>query len=564
MEAHSLGSPDTCSEPGGRDSSANTSPGVTPPSKIRSRKRSRPNSSGTTANDVVPPSSLSKPFKVPRRVQNLDSSQTSQPAQEPTPPASMEQAMSDITEQSLPPSASSLRERNNARNAEPRSPARDPQGHLEALEYRLTKNQYETAELQAQLREQREMYDHNTMVLKQEMMLDIVKINEVADKKIKTLNREKYYLQKEAGEHKGEIANIKLRLDTLTSKYNKTLADMNAYKDETEHLSAENKSLEEDVDALRQIENEEAARRLQQSQGLPPAYGSLNDKDQLPPYQQHRDSGAFDVASFKRSIRSQFITALLDAESRSQTLRSSTDPNAQASADASMFYCTSLALSDACRQLRTALDAAQSVLSTNFVELAVKVNPGCLSTPETKREISRQIARRDYVADRIAKLILDLSWRVVSACELRPTILRLSSQDKAKVALAYKEADEVLLEALRQAFSGSDTSNNGQRQQVAPAEILDTCVLTRRPHIVYEYQDYLTQIEAICKRFANLHAGLSYRYFSKTDYWLCEQVEAERVNHANGAAAPTPTTTGTANVSTNRNATVLSSDNPSI
>ena len=434
-----------------------------------------------------------------------------------------------------PTTSSSSKHTYGESKADPSRYFKSLQSQIQELEDCKAQDQYYIAELQRQIREdssthQQEVTElqQDLMAVKQDMMLDMLKVREDGEKKLQISCRAKMHVQQQADELKTETATLKQKVDTLTSKYTKALTDSCSYRDEVEHLQAQKKSLEEDVDALRQIENEEAARREHLSQGLPPAYGELNDKDQLPPYSQHKDSGAFDVASFKKTVRSQFMHTLSDAESRRGTLRNSTQIRDLNEADNMMFYTLSIALCDACRQLRTALDAAQSVLSTHIIQLAAKANTKDLSDLTTKPEVKSQIARREYIADRVAKLILDLSGRVVAACALRPTILRLSSQEKAKLGLAYAEADQCLLEALRHAFSNSNGNTSKDPNEVSETKSLQDSKAEPKANVAYEYQGYLMQVQTAQDHFLSLGAGISYCYFSRAISWLEEQVETER------------------------------------
>lgn len=76
------------------------------------------------------------------------------------------------------------------------------------------------------------------------------------------------------------------------------------YRSETEHLSHNIRTLEEDLDELRRIENEQKAKTQQKNLGLPPAYGDLDDVDEMAPHMRHKDAGILEVRGtvFSNSI----------------------------------------------------------------------------------------------------------------------------------------------------------------------------------------------------------------------------------------------------------------------
>lgn len=382
-----------------------------------------------------------------------------------------------------------------------------------ALQERFTQAQYEIADLTEMLHKQAKRHVQEQLWLKQDLVLDMVRRHEHHDQTMKKLHREKHHLTQYANEQKAEMEKQKKKADEEKAKHVKAQLELTYHKGEVEHLQALNKVMEEDLDELRQIENEDAAQRQRKVQGLPPAYGSLDDEDPFATPQLHEDSGSFDVAVFKRTVREDFMRKLNAAQNECGTLR--TNPHSTDSRSSDLLFCaTSFALSDSCRSLRTALDHAENAFSTKMDVQADKVRLETLNNSQYVHIAKRYIARRDFVADRVAKTILDLSWRVISASELRPCTLRLDRSEKARLNLAYKEVDECLLEALRQTF------------------ILNKFGVGKNS-LVWEYQHYFTQLSALRLAFNNLHAGISYSFFSKALDWLGEQVETERMNQAN-------------------------------
>ena len=356
--------------------------------------------------------------------------------------------------------------------------------------------------------------------VRQNVLLDIVKMNESAERERKKLRVEKYYAQRYAREQEEEVAKYKGEVQTERMKAVSLSRAMDMCREDAEHYQNLNKVLDDDLDELRQIENDDAATRKLQTKGLPPAYGSLEDEEQQPPYRLHKDSGAFDVASFKSIVREGFMRSLTDAHAVAESARADENLVDKASPDIAFFVCVSLALADACRQLKAAIAYARDLHLVEVRKLSdADWNPEVHEPGQRhRRQVRRSIARLDYVADRVAKVILDLGWRVVSACELRPASLRLTREEHARVALAHKEVDECLLEAFRNAFN---VENDSPRQN----------------SILFEENGFLTQVDALRQRFRLLRAGVSYKYFEKALAWLGEQVEAGRCLEASARSA---------------------------
>jgi hypothetical protein len=115
-----------------------------------------------------------------------------------------------------------------------------------------------------------------------------------------------------------------------------------------------------------------------------------------------------------------------------------------------------------------------------------------------------------YVADRIAKLLLELLWRSAAACEVRPGTGILppnaarSSELITSIMLHFTQVDSVLTNALQLAFSrGISTS---------------------------KLQYHLTQLERLKGVFQDeLYEEAAHReFFGKATEWLREQVEKVR------------------------------------
>ena len=384
--------------------------------------------------------------------------------------------------------------------------------YCEEILNRCSKSQNDVVKLQERLEEERAAHQKEKMRIRQELMLDMIKSKDSADKRFAGIQREKYYVLQFADQQKKEADKWKKEANDKRTEHAKVVIDLDYYRTEVEHFQALNKVLEDDLDELRQIENEEAAHRLQKAQGLPPAYGSLNEEENLPPYELHKDSGSFDVAAFKRTVRTNFSRKLAEAEAVSNKLRSSDIELERQSASSNIFVSASIALAESSRTLKAALSYAENALTTHLISHGYKhAQTDFKGIKVQKKELKRYIARRDYVADRVAKILLDLSWRILSATAVRPVVLSLTPHEKARLSLAYKEADECFLEALRNAFDWN------------------------HEWLLFDYQHYLTQLFALRRDFNLLRSGVNYVFFNKASMWLEEQVETERMNRANRA-----------------------------
>lgn len=74
--------------------------------------------------------------------------------------------------------------------------------------------------------------------------------------------------------------------------------------------------------------------------------------------------------------------------------------------------------------------------------------------------IHRGLARQEFVADRAAKLLLDLAVRALAALEVHPAVCAsLSKAQITNAALSWTALDEVLLKALRALLNEGPADN---------------------------------------------------------------------------------------------------------
>ena len=314
--------------------------------------------------------------------------------------------------------------------------------------------------------------------VKQDMMLDRIMQEDANVKKLHQAQKEKHGIQKCADAHKIVRLELERKLSTMTEKFDSTTARANNLQQDSDHLQAVIKILYGDLDELRQLESEEVARRKKQKQGLPPPYQDFRRRDQQAPYEQHTDNGSFDENKLEDTVKEDFDDALIKAHKDRVTYLKSDNITLKTKGNSIIFTATANALAVACLRLRPVLRST------------------------------------DDMHDWIAEFLLELSWIAVSACEVRPTTIYLTTQEKNRAGLAFREVDELLLEALKQGFDDIDPEY----------ELL-----------VYELQTHLTRTLALQKSFMMVNTRTGYDYFDKTVEWLSEQVQYWRQMQANSS-----------------------------
>lgn len=289
------------------------------------------------------------------------------------------------------------------------------------------------------------------------------------------------------------------------------------------------------------LENEAAAKRRRDIP-LPPAYGNLDDEDRFPPCSVHEDGGALEVAHLKRETRRNFDKILTRA----------LNSRLEKTCKLELLLALAGGLSTACDSLQKLLDIAPQVpvsrirkpldfgsyidlqlrslidslrdskrgdasISGDFDSIKCKhprIIERILERPSHTYLPGYAIIQKDgsapYVADRIAKLLLELLWCCVAACEVRPgpgTLTPSTARTDALMAsimLIFVKVDSVLVQALQLAFSRGITTS--------------------------KLQYHLTQLDRLNAIFeAELYEQVASRhFFAKAIAWLNEQVEKIR------------------------------------
>ena len=187
------------------------------------------------------------------------------------------------------------------------------------------------------------------------------------------------------------------------------------------------------------------------------------------------------------------------------------------------------------------------------------------------------ILRHDYIADRVAKLIIDLTFRFIAAVEVRPGTATVDAEQRARMALSWSAVDRALLDAVRRTFNGRsrgttasspstqcnsearslphqgrDASNYSTLEEDRVTEAEDQMTSSdmqnhdsvARPQgpsqtsLLMDVQLYVTQLTMIRTKLIGLNLTSAFpwddsfggdgQYFEKTWSWLNELVEKER------------------------------------
>lgn len=404
-------------------------------------------------------------------------------------------------------------------------------GHIEnltisRLQHELAKCKEKIARLTVDLEEEHKWNAQVEYRVKQDMFLRIMQEKE------KLLIAEQSQ-ERERRIHLKTIADLKENLEhsrnLARQAHEKLLRALNEQKGlrlEAEHFQALNATMEADMNEMRDIESEDAAKRRKEDQGLPPAYGNLNDEDRFPPHSRHEDAGTLEVAQIKRRAREMFskeVRRILTMDRKD------------------IFLHLTTALAFACHTFHDYLDAAPSVTVTRSHRGAKDESTSTKSSAHASGKkmhktmqpspagpiltdhrpqgpgnkgtfLVQQLAGAPYVADCIVRLIHDLTWRFVSVCDHGLSLPPLREAAKRELATKHKAIDNALTSALHLTFRDS-----------RPLPNLKYC---------------LTQTMALQTHLGEIQPGFNYSYFSNAIAWLSEQIECERALAANDPSPP--------------------------
>lgn len=367
--------------------------------------------------------------------------------------------------------------------------------------------------------------------VKQDMMLQDL----VHQKKMEKLKNENAILlvrcENREAAHRGVVEQLHAQATSYRGALVGAEAEANSLLLEADHLQRVVQMHHEDLAELRRIETEAANRRSTTAAGLPPAYGSLDEEDVQPPWRAYEDRGSLHVANLKRSVREVFDRSYREAFQGTSRLRSQvrgsvrSDPDLELLADSNMAVSMSQTLSTVSSCLEEALNHAKDI-NVIHQQSTTKDN-GVTTDTQTKALKMKDV----FIADRIAKLVLDLCWRAVAALEIRPSRPKLTPAQRTRVKLAYTQLDNTLYLALTASFN----TPPAQPTQTDALQSIQTAEQGYRDDRVLSLQIYQTQIRSLADRFAGPYADLlldqhPFRriFLAKSQDWLSDMIDKER------------------------------------
>ncbi|RMZ05991.1 hypothetical protein D0860_05738 [Hortaea werneckii] len=401
--------------------------------------------------------------------------------------------------------------------------------------------------------------EQRELKIKQDMVLDILKERQMHQSVLDTCKR--YQREREAlkseceslrAHHEEHVARLLEENEHEKVRTRLAEGEREAWREEVEHMVDVKRTLEEDLEAIRRLENEERSELKQQQMKaeLPPAYGNLNDETLAPPYdQQAKDSGALDIAIAKRTIRDTFNKQVDEAREAmdqlsAHPLRHQTNPVEFYSRTVTL-WCT--ALSDAADHCDGVLAKSGDVEAIHYQ--AFFDEDHCLASraapeqpmhqrPEFQAHCKRHHARGTFVADRLAKLLLDLTSRLLAATEVRPLEMELLPKHRAKISMCFTKVDSTLAECLRRCFHAPDDAQSPADKQATSS---DRKTLTR-PARLQEMSHYHVQVHMLQAKLAAcfnepqpraaVPAFGSLNFYNDSEHWLTDQMERARQDAA--------------------------------
>ncbi|KAI7678910.1 hypothetical protein KC319_g3052 [Hortaea werneckii] len=401
--------------------------------------------------------------------------------------------------------------------------------------------------------------EQRELKIKQDMVLDILKERQMHQSVLDTCKR--YQREREAlkseceslrAHHDEHVARLLEENEHEKVRTRLAEGEREAWREEVEHMLDVNRTMEEDLEAIRRLENEERSELKQQQMKaeLPPAYGNLEDETLAPPYeQQAKDSGALDIAIAKRTIRDTFNKQVDEAREAmdqlsAHPLRHQTNPVEFYSRTVTL-WCTALA--DAAERCDGVLEKSGDVEATHYQAffdenhcLASRAAPEqpMHQRPEFQAHCKRQHARGTFVADRIAKLLLDLTSRLIAATEVRPLEMELLPKHRAKISICFTKVDSTLAECLRRiSHVPQDAQSSADKQATSSDKKTLTQPARLQEMSYYQVQIHMLQDKlAACfnepqPRAAILACG-SLNFYHESEHWLTDQIERARQDAA--------------------------------
>ncbi|KAK5116742.1 hypothetical protein LTR62_007416 [Meristemomyces frigidus] len=296
---------------------------------------------------------------------------------------------------------------------------------------------------------------------------------------------------------------------------------------------------QEDIEALRSIDIEmrmEQERAKERRDTLPPAYGSLPDDTftwECAHVEEAVDSGTVTIAILKHVVRSEFMKDIQKMREKQNELRGSMCLHR---ADMQYVLGLHVAFGFLCGNIESVLDRA-TVCPNEVAPHKSRDQKVKQSSDSNQRSAPHRVehnsARLAFIADRIAKLLLDMATRLIAALELRPLDVGgvITPVDKNEIALYWSLLDTILVKALRCLLRSTSRKS-------AAKMAIETCITM---------QTYQAQVRFLQDSMGSMRmrANVGYygplakfgegKYLVETGEWLSDQLEVWRAIAANGS-----------------------------
>lgn len=360
--------------------------------------------------------------------------------------------------------------------------------------------------MQVRLEEERQQY----MQKKQEAVLNRVSLQKKFDEETEKLKKRIASLTQYTTVQGAEIERLETAVDKKEDEAKqrqdrilKMQANITDLESQLECAERGRKTQDGDIEELRQMYLEDTSRTERQKQGLPPAYGSLDQE--IAPWDQHKDAGAYQLSRWKYLVRSQFQQGMQTIYDRISSKRE------QKTSTSILFISGFMVMKDCCVRLRSPIDLHEAAHGGS--------SRGAAGSPfELRGPWGDVAANKKLIGRLIATLVLEMPMALISGYELCSGDLAVSPREMAMMKLCFQTIDEVLLAALRFVFS-SPTSE------------------VPRQYRLFTLQRYLTETETIKEGLSCYGDGACPQVFKQCQDWLNEQIEATRVRAAADADA---------------------------
>ncbi|KAK4496358.1 hypothetical protein PRZ48_012338 [Zasmidium cellare] len=265
---------------------------------------------------------------------------------------------------------------------------------------------------------------------------------------------------------------------------------------------------EEDLQEMAAIKMKEMT--AEENRGLPPAYGSLDDEEVLPPWDRHQDQGTLQVALLKHTTREKFKKIIQSVTQHVNSQHRSANENVRNAAGSLLLSMLSQGLAKVCSHMKEVLTCPEGDLKTD----------------------------RAFYADRVVKLIMEFCWQVIAAFEIRPITVNVADPAaRTRIDISWRDVDNTLTEAIELAFRDNyprTSAGDGAEAhcpQCKSAACSGFCVRLN------ELQTLLEQLKGLRSRLEDISSSYRFRMLSRACTWLATTLETDLVFAASASPA---------------------------